>query len=435
MRTHRLGDVLQIIPLLFGLRKKHPSASLHVLVSKTFSSLLQGLSCVDRVITLPLEELHRKASSPGEVPWVKACVKNVSDTLEAEKYDLVINRQMTRFEMCLAGGLNVGAVLGPCYSPTESSAKWKNDLHVTLRGELPPGKVDFRLEHLNSLLNKRKEYRTNMVEAGLDLAGVPGAHRFELPVRSQHREKAQEIFVSEGIKGEGPVLGIQAGAAVSFRHFPLDIMTKALNLWYSRHGGRMVFFGTATEQEMVEGVIKKLRVPEAATNLAGRTDILELAACMEHLDLLLSPDTGTMHIAAAMKTPTVSVFYGAAYPWQTGPYGENHLMLYSEMPCSPCKKPDECPHDKICRKRIRSSSIVGLLELSHDLSKKSENRQKESLIKDWMDVWSSEFSKGGIRMLHTGWKPLERPMKLRDLTPGLHSIRQPSQNKLSVPIL
>ena len=74
-----------------------------------------------------------------------------------------------------------------------------------------------------------------------------------------------------------------------------------------------------------------------AINFAGKTTLTELAVLYERAAVVISTDTGPMHLAAAMGTPVVALF-GPTAPWRTGPYGPGHQIITAELECSPCFK-------------------------------------------------------------------------------------------------
>lgn len=76
-------------------------------------------------------------------------------------------------------------------------------------------------------------------------------------------------------------------------------------------------------------------------NLVGKTSLTELIACLQQCRMLVTNDTGTMHLAAAMGVPTVSIF-GSTEPVLTSPLGSQHTIIRHHVPCSPCFK-RECP--------------------------------------------------------------------------------------------
>lgn len=392
-------------------------------MSDKYGNLIHDESCgVDNVYNFPVEELHMASRTPSRIPWVRREVETLLERLKASRYDLVINRQFTWFAMCLVGCLDAKEVLGPYITPARNPSSWTEDVWLSLQGQLPSEEAILNVDPMTAgqiwnLLNNRTAFRRNVVDLGLDLARVPGTGHIPFAFESRYRESAGEIYRQAGLDGPGPLLGVQAGASVSFRRLPSEMLVQTLDHWLLRHGGKVAFWGIKEERERVDRIIKHLKQPEAAANLAGSTDLLELAACLERLDLLLSPDTGTLHLAAAVNIPTVSLYFGSAYPWETGPYGKGHFICYSDTPCYPCRNTGRCRSNGYCRTLFPSLGLTGLLETALDLSRTDVEAAKEDLIRDWTQKWSAYFGSCGVGVLHTGWQEQPGPLVPECLTP------------------
>jgi hypothetical protein len=85
-------------------------------------------------------------------------------------------------------------------------------------------------------------------------------------------------------------------------------------------------------------------------NLMGATDMEELGAAAAGLDLLITPDTGVMHLAAAVGVPVLALFFGPAWGPETGPYGSGHLIYQALAECAPCREGAGCRR-RGCRER------------------------------------------------------------------------------------
>jgi ADP-heptose:LPS heptosyltransferase len=100
--------------------------------------------------------------------------------------------------------------------------------------------------------------------------------------------------------------------------------------------------------------------------LTGKLTILQTAALMPLLRLLITADSGPMHIAAAMGTKVVAL-YGISDPAYTGPFGEGHVIIRHNEPCVGCTA-ERCVHDRECMKRISVEEVVetvaGVLQVS-----------------------------------------------------------------------
>lgn len=98
------------------------------------------------------------------------------------------------------------------------------------------------------------------------------------------------------------------------------------------------------------------------TNLAGRTSLREAVGIIAKARVAVGPDTGLMHIAAAVGTPVVSL-WGATSPIRTGPYGFEDLVVQGRAACVPCYR-KRCPIDRLCMKSISSEDIRAKIELA-----------------------------------------------------------------------
>jgi heptosyltransferase II len=121
---------------------------------------------------------------------------------------------------------------------------------------------------------------------------------------------------------------------------------------------RWLIFGTRKERYISTKVAEILGT--CATDLTGRTTLLELISQLRRCEVLLTNDTGTMHLAAFLGVPTVSIF-GSTEPQLTGPMGKGHTVLRHHVECSPCFL-RECPLDFRCMKAVTVEEVVRAVE-------------------------------------------------------------------------
>jgi heptosyltransferase-1 len=95
----------------------------------------------------------------------------------------------------------------------------------------------------------------------------------------------------------------------------------------------VVLVGAPADRTVVDEVIGRMRRPPV--DLCGKTGLKDLIALFRRLRVVITNDSGPMHLAAALGTPVVAVF-GPTDPARTGPYGPGHVVLQSGIPCSPC---------------------------------------------------------------------------------------------------
>ena len=165
-------------------------------------------------------------------------------------------------------------------------------------------------------------------------------------------------FLHEGAR---PFIGIHAGA----EYGPAKRWAPARFAEAARHIGaeypcRWLVFGAAGEIETARTIEQLLRQSfpneRDVINVAGQTTLLELCALIKFCRLLLTNDTGPMHLAYALGTPLVAIF-GSTSPELTGPLGPHCAVLREPVECSPCFL-RECPIDFRCMERITVDQVV-----------------------------------------------------------------------------
>jgi heptosyltransferase II len=153
-----------------------------------------------------------------------------------------------------------------------------------------------------------------------------------LPVPAPVRERGRELLPA----GPGPLVGLFPGSNATSRRWDADRYA-ALAVRLVTLGFRVAVFGARSEMPLTARVAGSV-----ARDLGGRTDLPLLAATLAECDLLVTNDSGPMHLAAAVGTRTLSL-QGPADPKETRPLGHGHRMLrHPELPCVPCVR-NECP--------------------------------------------------------------------------------------------
>ena len=115
-----------------------------------------------------------------------------------------------------------------------------------------------------------------------------------------------------------------------------------------------LLFGTERDPALGEQI--SAAIPGKCSNLIGKTSLAELMAALRECSLLLTNDTGTMHLAAFLKVPTVAIF-GSTEPTLTGPLGGGNRIARHHVECSPCFL-RECPLDFRCMKAVEVDEVV-----------------------------------------------------------------------------
>ena len=344
IRTHRLGDILQLTPMLGGLKRRYPDSTIYILTGSDYVGLLEGNPSVDAIIPFPEKEYrYALKNEPDRYPSLFNDCHDLIGELRRIGFDLIINRQY-EWGACFASLVGAPHITGGAYSPE--------------RGFYLDDQSSREL--VDAIKGDRRKNRRNLVDWACRIAGLPpdDNRRMCLPVGSTARREAQRLIDTARSDGERPLVAVQAGAARSFRQWGADNFREVIARLIHENGKRVVLMGSEDEREVFTGLGNGMGGEERnLINLMGKTSLKTTGAVLEVCELLITGDTGPMHMAAAVGTPVLSLFFGTAYPWETGPYGYGHFILYADLPCAPCLDPDRCERGHLC-KAVMTPSVV-----------------------------------------------------------------------------
>jgi heptosyltransferase-2 len=185
--------------------------------------------------------------------------------------------------------------------------------------------------------------------------------------------RVRSLLSSIGIEDQDLVVGLSPGAAYGpAKRWPVErfaaIGDRAIREW----GAKVVVIGTEKEKELGETLISA--VAPGAVNFCGMTGLGDALALIQRCQLFVSNDSGLMHVAAALKVPTVAIF-GSTDSVATGPRGKNARIVKQDMECSPCLKP-ECPVGYRCLLAVQPEDVWRTME---KLRAESKELRAESL--------------------------------------------------------
>ena len=185
--------------------------------------------------------------------------------------------------------------------------------------------------------------------------------RGDIPIRETDKKTIEKFFHDNGIEGK-VLVAINPIAKWATKLWESDKFSALADRLQKELSCKLVFTGSRQDREEVSRIIQGM--DEAPLNLTGQTNLKELAYLYSRCQLLISTDTGPMHLGAAMGCPVVALF-GPTAPWRTGPYGQGHTVIRQEMACSPCLK-KKC-EDLRCMRDITVDRVFRAVEQKLDL--------------------------------------------------------------------
>ena len=247
-----------------------------------------------------------------------------------------------------------------CIFDTEQSHFLTGTLVTLLKGHK---KIGFATKGRESAYDVGVEYHQDEYEAEsffrLFAAGIenwPGNFKLWSPYFSPtNQERAKIDALLADIKKE--VVCMFPGASIRERLWPIDRwINVADELW--NDGRQSIIIGGRAEFDMSQEIMDAAK--SAIINLCGKLSLSETAALFDRSKLLISTDSGILHIGAICNIPTVSLFGpGIADKW--GPKGERHRIISKNLECSPCTKfgtTPPCPNNMACMMEISSEEVL-----------------------------------------------------------------------------
>jgi ADP-heptose:LPS heptosyltransferase len=163
---------------------------------------------------------------------------------------------------------------------------------------------------------------------------------------------------------------VHAGGGREIKQWNLDRFADVVNRLAASHAAAVVLSGDAGDRALVDAVKADLDPGVRCLDLVGRADLVTLAAVLEKVNLLITGDTGPMHLAAALDTPVIAVF-GPSDPARWGPFSNRARVVRVSLPCSPCNRirrpPERCRgHVPDCLAAVSAGAVydaaVGALD-------------------------------------------------------------------------
>lgn len=159
-------------------------------------------------------------------------------------------------------------------------------------------------------------------------------------------------------------IGVVLSGQVARRSLPPEVLGLCLQaIFQAKDGPSFILLGTKSEKRIARQVMAVLPafIVQKVEDLTGKTSLLDLGEVFSSFDMVLTPDTGLMHMAAHNGVPVQAFFLSSAWCFETGPYGLGHKIWQSVARCSPCLETEPCPHDVQCLQAFRDPAFLTYL--------------------------------------------------------------------------
>ncbi|MBW3632237.1 MAG: glycosyltransferase family 9 protein [Chloroflexi bacterium] len=331
VRLDNLGDVLVTTPAIHAIRESLPEASVTLLASPIGAQAGRLNPDVDEVI------VH---SAPWMDPWNRL-------PLDPARESRAIAR--------LSEGSYDAAVIFTSFRQSPLPAAYM----CYLAGI--PLRLAASIDGPGSLLTTRHRHPERMmheVERGLDLVAAVGIQasddRLVLKVPDSAREE-----INRFVTCARPLIVVHPGCSMPARTYPWEMYVDVIDTLVRDLEARVVVTGADDERPLVDTILAHVD-PWTRANVvtaAGSLAFPAFCALIEAADLVVTNNTGPMHMSAALGTPVVALFALTNPPEQWGPWRVPHRMLWHEVPCRLCYS-RVCPTTHACLREVHPRDVV-----------------------------------------------------------------------------
>ena len=303
LKPSSLGDVVQALPVLRLLKQHYRDSEIFWWIEIGNAPLLED--------DPDLAGIFRFDRERWATPWHWGDIWKSIRELRRHQFDLIIDLQ------ALARSGTVGWLAGG------KSFVGLHDLR-----ELATGYYDVSVPRPSPVTHAVDWY----LEV-LKVLGVPVHWNFDwLPRREGVAREVEALWQLNG----APMVALLPGARWENKRWPAEHFRELVVTLRARRDLRFTILGSKTDSPLAQTIVGA--APGACLDLTGRTTLPQMIEVLRQCSVVVTNDTGPMHVAAALRKPVVGIF-GPTNPERTGPYGQiQHSLQRHDLPCVPCMK-------------------------------------------------------------------------------------------------
>ncbi|MBI3329504.1 MAG: lipopolysaccharide heptosyltransferase I [Nitrospinae bacterium] len=336
VKLSAIGDIIHTLPAVAALRRAYPKAWLAWLVERAGAELLRGNQDLDEIVVIDTQAWRANWRVGFRHAWYS------TRHLRRARFDLCIDFQgllkSALFTFFSGAPLRLGFPRPLCREPLSA-------LFTNLKGPQSDSEV-----HI-------VDQQVGLLQAlGIQ---TPERH-FPIPITEADERFATRVWRELGFSPDIPIVVLNPGAAWATKRWGEENFAHLSDALVRRYRAKTLLTWGPGEETRMRRVAQAMSYRAA---IAPPTTLLQLAALLSRCTVFVGGDTGPLHLAAAVGTPTVALF-GPSNPRRNGPYGPGHVVLHRRLPCSDCYQ-RTCDHWE-CLPALEVESVLqavgGLLD-------------------------------------------------------------------------
>jgi heptosyltransferase I len=354
IKPSALGDVVHTIPVLVKLRTRYPQAQIDWLITPENAEVVRHHPALSNVLLFA----RRDFSKRGRRWRALLAFFNLLKQMRRAKYDLVIDMhgqvRSAFFALMSGAGVRIGFDR-PIKRTVTVSAQHdlKNIPSHGWRGAREGSWIAYTHRIPIRTLDVHAVDRYLWVVPLLGLDDDPPD--LAIYLSSETALNVERLLEEHGVPASKPLVVLVPGTIWETKHWTIEGFAGVARELL-REGFAVALAGTKRDQARCQQIAA---AAPGACDLSGKTTPADLAALIRRAEVAVTNDSGSMHVAASLGKPMVSVF-GPTNPVHIGPYQRPESVVRLDLPCSPCnyRRLNQCPFDHACMKQVTSAMVV-----------------------------------------------------------------------------
>ncbi len=325
-RTDRIGDVLLSTPVIKALRTNFPQSYIAMMVRPYARDIVLGNPYLDEIIIYDKYGAQRRF-----LDSIKFAL-----ALRKKKFDLALILHPTNRAHLLAFLAGINQRIG-----------FKK-------------KMGFLLT--DSIEHKKQQGQKHELEYTLDIVRLLGIEPQDkdlfMPIRKDSEIYIEEFLAKQAVQKGEKMIAVHPAASCPSKIWPVDRFAYVADRLFAEFKLKTVIIAGPDDVDIGRGLLRQLHCPYI--DATGRTTVSQLASLLRRCSLLVSNDSGPVHLATAVGLPVVAIFgrsQPGLGPWRWGPTGKNDIVLHKDVGCEVCLAHD-CRKDFSCLRAISAQEVL-----------------------------------------------------------------------------
>jgi heptosyltransferase I len=307
-----IGDVIHTLPVSYILRNNFPNSRIDWIIEKKSLEILKGNTYIDNIIVIDTKSMRQNLFNFDNIKSIKKLLRYFSNI----NYDIVFDFQGLSKSGLIAYLTGSKKKVG--FNPSDCR-EWLNPFFMDVKAP-------------------KVQDKTHVVDKNLNLLKFIGINtypvNFPLTIHNEDEIPIDNFFKEHNITSNDFIVAIDPSAGWKTKCIDLSLLAKVCDYLELSWSCKVILIWGPGEYDKANKIREEsFSKPE----ILCKTTLKSLAAFLKKCNLMISPDTGPLHLAAALGVRCIGIF-GPTCPYKNGPYGEDNLVVSKFVDCAPCYK-------------------------------------------------------------------------------------------------